>query len=196
MSFAVPTEQSHRKSNLDFIPIVNELAHINSTTRAQEIDYKSLYDLLPDNRQAFYFYSGSLTTPPCYQVVNWIVMAERLNMNAKQIEMFRNLYAPPPRHGDDSTADEAGASHQDGHHENHAATGTHLIMPNVRALQSLNNRTIMASFTKHGGRLDTVTYNSAGALRLSIYPLILLIAQLLSCWLTEQFSSSKLHLRT
>lgn len=146
---------------------MNELARINSTERAQEIDYKSLYDLLPNNLQAFYTYSGSLTTPPCYQVVNWIVMAERLNMNAKQIEMFRNLYAPPMHHKDEmaSNVDETSHNnHQDhdeaaagGNNEPTAGGGQELIMPNVRWLQPLNNRTILASFTKHGSRLESVT---------------------------------------
>uniref|UniRef100_A0A6G1SBA9 carbonic anhydrase n=1 Tax=Aceria tosichella TaxID=561515 RepID=A0A6G1SBA9_9ACAR len=175
--------ESHRKSNLDFNPIVNELAKINATDTPQEIDYKSLYDLLPNNVQSFYTYSGSLTTPPCYQVVNWIVMAERLNMNAKQIEMFRNLYAPPPpeqqhhqqnhnHHKDDNMAmvvdemspqhNQAGQGHNIGGAAGQPGAPGHyvpleLIMPNVRMLQPLNNRTILASFMKHGSRLESVT---------------------------------------
>jgi hypothetical protein len=129
------------------------------------VDYKSLLSLLPNNLEAFYTYSGSLTTPPCYQVVNWIVMAERMTMNSKQIEMFRNLYAPPKHdHETASTPDDNQHQHQDTHNEAQpTVAGTELIMPNIRALQRLNNRTILASFTKHGSRLDTVTspYSSA-----------------------------------
>lgn len=167
--------QSHRKSNADFNPIVNELVRINATEEAQEIDYKSIYDLLPSNLDAFYTYSGSLTTPPCYQVVNWVVMAERLNMNAKQIEMFRNLYAPaaePHNLEHERKPQQPGEAryHKQGAEQQQAATTTAgvavldreledgdklaLIVPNVRSLQPLNNRTILASFTKYGSRIE------------------------------------------
>lgn len=122
----ISSNQSYRKSNADFNPIVNALTRINMTDKPQEIEYKSINDLLPNNLRSFYTYSGSLTTPPCHQVVNWIVMSERLYMNAKQIEMFRNLYAP--------------MSDEDPYEE------PALIMPNVRQTQPLGRRLIMASF--------------------------------------------------
>lgn len=103
------------------------------TDQPQEIEYKSINDLLPNILTSFYTYSGSLTTPPCYQVVNWIVMHDRLYMNAKQLEMFRNLYAPMSHEQDDEHSPEPP-----------------LIMPNVRQLQTLNNRTILASFSPFG----------------------------------------------
>lgn len=164
---------------------MNELARINNTDQAQLIDYKSIYDLLPSNLDAFYTYSGSLTTPPCYQVVNWIVMAERLNMNAKQIEMFRNLYAPSaheegaedesePRNPynlqnrtfqslTESSRDEVGDhnSNQEQQQQQQRRHGqVEMIMPNVRSLQALNNRTILASFTRYGSRLKAALNHS------------------------------------
>lgn len=162
--------QSHRKSNADFNPIVNVLPKINMTEEAQEIDYKSINDILPGNLNSFYTYSGSLTTPPCYQVVNWIVMAESLNMNAKQIEMFRNLYAPSPSQPEQlggvmmtSMGDnQMGADHHQHQRQHHQLT--ELIVPNIRSLQPLNNRTILASRSLGPGgvgtgRFDTALYN-------------------------------------
>lgn len=107
------------------------------TNEAQEIEYKSINDLLPNTLNSFYAYSGSLTTPPCYQVVNWIIMSDRLYLNAKQIEMFRSLYAPPP------ASSEGDTNHS---HDDHEGKDPVLIMPNTRNIQPLNNRTIMASF--------------------------------------------------
>lgn len=133
-------KQSYRKSNADFNPIVNALGRINLTDQAQEIEYKAIRDLLPSSTTNFYTYSGSLTTPPCYQVVNWIVMQDRLYLNAKQIEMFRNLYAP-------QTQSETEHSAQ--------AEGPSLIMPNIRQTQPLSNRTILASFSPYG-RLEQI----------------------------------------
>lgn len=131
-----------RKSNADFNPIVNSLTRTNMTDQPQDIDYKSINDLLPNVLTQFYTYSGSLTTPPCYQVVNWIVMSDRLYLNAKQIEMFRNLYAPS-----ESLSDS-------GEHESPSQEPS-LIMPNIRQIQPLNNRTILASFSPFS-RLEQV----------------------------------------
>lgn len=97
------------------------------TNDAQEIEYKNLFDLLPSSLNSFYTYSGSLTTPPCHEVVNWVVMNERIYLNAKQMELFRTLNAP------------------DGHEE------ARPIMPNVRNLQLLGSRVVMASFSVQNG---------------------------------------------
>ena len=48
-------------------------------------------DLLPRER-TFYRYSGSLTTPPCSEGVNWYVMAEPVEASADQIKAFQSLF--------------------------------------------------------------------------------------------------------
>lgn len=40
----------------------------------------------------YYHYSGSLTTPPCTEGVEWYVMASPIAMSKSQIEDFRRLY--------------------------------------------------------------------------------------------------------
>jgi carbonic anhydrase len=47
--------------------------------------------LLPDDR-AYFRYAGSLTTPPCSEVVNWAVMAQPITVSRRQIDAFANLY--------------------------------------------------------------------------------------------------------
>ena len=37
-----------------------------------------------------YHYNGSLTTPPCSKIVNWMVMAQRLMLTQTQYEFFHN----------------------------------------------------------------------------------------------------------
>ena len=45
-------------------------------------------ELLPDNTQDNYRYYGSLTTPPCSESVNWIVMKEPVTVSFQQVEDF------------------------------------------------------------------------------------------------------------
>lgn len=194
-----------RKSSADFNPIVSALTSINMTDEPREIEYKNIYDLLPSTLNTFWTYSGSLTTPPCYEVVNWVVMSDRLYMSSKQIEEFRNIYAPPQRAGggahddmstvssnhhpdnhrppphpsdhDDITHDEDNPPHSIAHNDDDgdslssSSTDNNNnnfkppvpIMPNIRHLQPLNMRVIMASFAP-GNRLSpgmTSYYSSA-----------------------------------
>lgn len=40
----------------------------------------------------FYHYAGSLTTPPCSEIVDWIVFADPITASKEQIEAFAKLY--------------------------------------------------------------------------------------------------------
>ena len=46
-----------------------------------------LAEFLPESR-GFYTYPGSLTTPPCSEIVRWLVMAEVQELSKTQIEAF------------------------------------------------------------------------------------------------------------
>lgn len=47
-------------------------------------------DFLPANK-AFFNYSGSLTTPPCSEGVNWLVMDQPVEVSAAQVKQFLDL---------------------------------------------------------------------------------------------------------
>ena len=47
--------------------------------------------LLPEGR-AYYRYQGSLTTPPCSEVVSWVVMTDSISVSQAQIDAFAALY--------------------------------------------------------------------------------------------------------
>ena len=47
--------------------------------------------LLPIQR-AYYYYEGSLTTPPCSETVDWFVLADRIEVAEADIERFAKLY--------------------------------------------------------------------------------------------------------
>jgi len=48
-------------------------------------------DLLSADR-AYYHYSGSLTTPPCSEGVNWMVLKNTVNVSVAQIDAFTNIF--------------------------------------------------------------------------------------------------------
>lgn len=49
-------------------------------------------DLLPADTDTFYTYEGSLTTPPCSEIVRWLVLAEPVYLSADQIAAFGSIY--------------------------------------------------------------------------------------------------------
>lgn len=49
-------------------------------------------DLLPENPDAFYTYEGSLTTPPCSEIVRWIVMEQPVTLSSGQLDAFYAIY--------------------------------------------------------------------------------------------------------
>lgn len=49
-----------------------------------------LTELLPLNK-SYYHYSGSLTTPPCSEVVHWYVLKNKLTASASQLAQFQAL---------------------------------------------------------------------------------------------------------
>lgn len=48
-------------------------------------------DLLPSSKD-HYHYLGSLTTPPCTQIVEWYILKEPISISNKQLERFHKLY--------------------------------------------------------------------------------------------------------
>ncbi len=67
----------------------NVSANINEVKLAKEITINAA-DLLPDDRRVFH-YSGSLTTPPCSENVNWFLLTAPMEVSDKQVERFVSL---------------------------------------------------------------------------------------------------------
>jgi carbonic anhydrase len=49
-------------------------------------------ELLPKNR-GYYTYLGSLTTPPCTEIVTWYVLKSATQLSAEQVETFKKYYS-------------------------------------------------------------------------------------------------------
>ena len=50
-----------------------------------------LNELLPTDRR-YFTYMGSLTTPPCSEGVQWVVMRQPVSMSPEQIDLFARMY--------------------------------------------------------------------------------------------------------
>ena len=42
---------------------------------------------------AYYTYQGSLTTPPCSEIVRWLLLDTAVDLSAAQIAAFTEMYA-------------------------------------------------------------------------------------------------------
>lgn len=52
----------------------------------------ALQSLLPD-RRGYYTYQGSLTTPPCSEIVRWLLLDTPEELSARQIAAYTSLYS-------------------------------------------------------------------------------------------------------
>ena len=65
-----------------FISDSSEVAHADFAVEA----------LLPSELGPFYRYHGSLTTPPCNEVVEWVVFEEPLKISSAQVGSFKKIF--------------------------------------------------------------------------------------------------------
>ncbi len=76
-------------ANATFAKIINNAPkHEGEYISSQLINVK---DLLPKHTGKYFNYSGSLTTPPCTEGVNWIVMENTITFSAEQIKAFEDI---------------------------------------------------------------------------------------------------------
>ncbi|XP_076449627.1 carbonic anhydrase 2-like isoform X2 [Babylonia areolata] len=78
--------------------------------------------LLPENTQRFWTYHGSLTTPPCYESVQFILFEEVIQFSSEQMTALRSLHF-----GDNTSS---------------------CMVDNFRPTCKLGERTVLASFAQ------------------------------------------------
>ncbi|AMO95764.1 eukaryotic-type carbonic anhydrase family protein [Collimonas fungivorans] len=77
------------KENPALQPVFADLpATQTSSGRHAQVDIAAL---LPSDKKAL-VYSGSLTTPPCSELVNWIVLEQPVEMSRQQISAFKAIF--------------------------------------------------------------------------------------------------------
>jgi carbonic anhydrase len=75
----------------DFLAPVWEGLESRAAMAAADPLMMNAADMLPADRTT-YTYPGSLTTPPCSEIVRWHVMQEPLTMSAEQMEALTAIY--------------------------------------------------------------------------------------------------------
>ena len=72
------------------------------TTGGMQNDHSGIQlkpaSLLPDNKWSHYSLAGSLTTPPCSEGINLLVLSEPITISAAQLAQLKNLYTENARH--------------------------------------------------------------------------------------------------
>jgi carbonic anhydrase len=75
-------------------PVVQKVWNNLPLEKGEELSARvalDLNELLPADRR-YFTYMGSLTTPPCSEGVQWVVMRQPLTMSPEQIELFARIY--------------------------------------------------------------------------------------------------------
>ncbi|KAI0218418.1 hypothetical protein LSAT2_029880 [Lamellibrachia satsuma] len=104
--------------------------------KGQDITLKAfpLRHLMPSNLTDYYTYEGSLTTPPCSEVVIWNIFRESVAISERQLESFRKLRT--------CRADEEEAVIE--------RLSVQRLQDNYRPLQPLHGRMVRKSFRVEG----------------------------------------------
>ena len=64
----------------------------NQTRQVADAVVRASDFLPPANQRSFYRYEGSLTTPPCSETVDWVVLSQPVQVSREQIDAFERVY--------------------------------------------------------------------------------------------------------
>lgn len=64
----------------------------NQTRQVADAVVRASDFLPPANQRSFYRYEGSLTTPPCNETVDWVVLSQPVQVSREQINAFERVY--------------------------------------------------------------------------------------------------------
>ncbi|XP_033107726.1 carbonic anhydrase-like [Anneissia japonica] len=73
------------------LPYLSKVAHKNQSADIHLDGGFDVSKILPNNTNDYYTYEGSLTTPPLYESVSWIVFKEPIEISEAQMAQFRAL---------------------------------------------------------------------------------------------------------
>ena len=78
------------KKNEKLEPLLQKIKNLSKANRTEDLDQgMMLKDLLPENTNEFYRYHGSLTSPPCHEIVAWTVFKHPVSISFEQLGILR-----------------------------------------------------------------------------------------------------------
>ena len=83
------------KTNAAFAPVFAHLPRKGEKITVDDLTL-DLAAMLPADK-GYYSFEGSLTTPPCSEGVNWMVLKTPIQLGAEQIKAFRRIYSANAR---------------------------------------------------------------------------------------------------
>ncbi|XP_028261737.1 receptor-type tyrosine-protein phosphatase gamma-like [Parambassis ranga] len=132
--------QVQGKDNPAVDPIIHGLKGVVHHEKETFLEPFVLKDLLPSSLGSYYRYTGSLTTPPCSKVVEWIIFSRPIYVSYKQLEAFYQIFT----------------TEQQDH-----VKSVEYLRSNFRPIQSLDSRHIFKSAVKDAW-LPDLTDSSGG----------------------------------
>ncbi|XP_061210205.1 receptor-type tyrosine-protein phosphatase gamma isoform X2 [Neopsephotus bourkii] len=125
--------QVSQRDNPALDPIIHGLKGVVHHEKETFLDPFVLRELLPTSLGSYYRYAGSLTTPPCSEIVEWIVFRRPVPISYHQLEAFYSIFT----------------TEQQDH-----VKSVEYLRNNFRPQQSLNNRKVSKSAVKDAWRQD------------------------------------------
>ncbi|XP_064375184.1 receptor-type tyrosine-protein phosphatase gamma [Dromaius novaehollandiae] len=125
--------QVSQRDNPALDPIIHGLKGVVHHEKETFLDPFVLRDLLPTSLGSYYRYAGSLTTPPCSEIVEWIVFRKPVPISYHQLEAFYSIFT----------------TEQQDH-----VKSVEYLRNNFRPQQSLNNRKVSKSAVKDAWSQD------------------------------------------
>jgi len=131
-----------------FVKMVRGVRRQGSTVEDSSSEGLQLSSLLMgETKNDFITYQGSLTTPPCNQVVTWIIFNDLYPIHKRDIKVFRAVEGVPNQksRGQQQSSDKGGAG---------GKGQERLIGDNWRNPQPINGRRVRSSFEPDNSHME------------------------------------------